>query len=181
MRPGAGEEGTSRHHGNCTHQGGGRRAEAAGLRKSNYRGALLPAKGEHPRQNQSFAFASFANLHVLFPLPPWQMGQLMHESHKSLRDDFEVSCEELDILVEAAINCSNVLGSRMTGGGFGGCTITLLRKQDINNVIMRIKTVYDKPTLSSGGGGGGGDVDGGRFATFFVCQPSDGARLINLA
>lgn len=104
----------------------------------------------------------------------------MYESHKSLRDDFEVSCKELDILVEAAINCSNVLGSRMTGGGFGGCTITLLHKQDINNVIMRIKTIYDKPTLSSDGNKNGDGGNGGRFASFFVCQPSNGARLINL-
>lgn len=51
----------------------------------------------------------------------FQMGRLMCESHKSLRDDFEVSCPELDILVDAAIGCPSVLGSRMTGGGFGGC------------------------------------------------------------
>lgn len=108
----------------------------------------------------------------------------MYESHKSLRDDFEVSCKELDVLVEAAINCtSSVLGSRMTGGGFGGCTITLLHKQDINNVITHIRTIYDRPaagTTTASNGGGGDDV-GGRSATFFVCRPSDGARLINLA
>lgn len=100
------------------------------------------------------------------------MGELMYESHKSLRDDFEVSCKELDLLVDAAINCSSVLGSRMTGGGFGGCTITLVHKQDVNAVIGRIKSIYEKPTANDGAG---------RVATFFVCQPSDGARLINLA
>lgn len=127
------------------------------------------------------------------------MGQLMYESHKSLRDDFEVSCKELDVLVEAAINCKpSVLGSRMTGGGFGGCTITLLHKQDINNVITHIRTIYDRPdagtktTLMSKGNAGTTDADNnndadddadgrGRSATFFVCKPSDGARLINLA
>lgn len=92
----------------------------------------------------------------------------MYESHKSLRDDFEVSCPELDILVDAAICCSSsVLGSRMTGGGFGGCTITLLRKSDINNVITHIKTVYNRNGTN------------GRNASFYVCQPGDGARRIN--
>lgn len=93
------------------------------------------------------------------------MGQLMYESHKSLRDDFEVSCAELDLLVEAAISCSpSVLGSRMTGGGFGGCTITLLYKNDINNVIRHIKTIYNQNN---------------RLASFYVCQASDGAREID--
>lgn len=87
----------------------------------------------------------------------------MCESHKSLRDDFEVSCPELDILVDAAIGCSAVLGSRMTGGGFGGCTITLLKKRDINNVITHIKTIYGQHN---------------RAASFYVCHPSDGARRI---
>lgn len=92
------------------------------------------------------------------------MGRLMVESHKSLRDDFEVSCPELDILVDAAISCSSsVLGSRMTGGGFGGCTITLLRKRDINNVIASIKTIYNQNN---------------RTASFYVVHPSDGARRI---
>ena len=90
----------------------------------------------------------------------------MTASHKSLRDDFEVSCHELDVLVEAAINCPTVLGSRMTGGGFGGCTVTLLPKSDVNDAITHIQTVYQKSTQ--------------RKADFYVGQPSDGARLINL-
>lgn len=92
------------------------------------------------------------------------MGRLMCESHKSLRDDFQVSCTELDLLVDAAISCSSsVLGSRMTGGGFGGCTITLVRKRDINKVITHIKTAYAQT---------------GRTASFYVVQPGDGARRI---
>ena len=55
-----------------------------------------------------------------------QFGRLMYESHRSLREDFEVSCRELDVLVEIASKCAGVYGSRMTGGGFGGCTITLV-------------------------------------------------------
>ncbi|XP_031626634.1 galactokinase-like isoform X2 [Contarinia nasturtii] len=95
-----------------------------------------------------------------------EMGRLMYESHKSLRDDFEVSCNELDILVEAAISCSSVLGTRMTGGGFGGCTITLLRKNDINNVITHIKTIYTANGTN------------GRTASFYVVEPADGARRV---
>jgi galactokinase len=55
------------------------------------------------------------------------MGRLMVASHRSLQHDYEVSCAELDFLVDTALNLSGVIGSRMTGGGFGGCTVTLLR------------------------------------------------------
>lgn len=57
-----------------------------------------------------------------------KFGQLMIESHNSLRDDFNVSCPEVDQLVELALKVDGVLGSRMTGGGFGGCTVTLVSK-----------------------------------------------------
>jgi galactokinase len=50
----------------------------------------------------------------------------MHESHRSLRDDYEVSCRELDIMVEIGSSLDGVYGSRMTGGGFGGCTVNLV-------------------------------------------------------
>ena len=55
------------------------------------------------------------------------MGELLVESHRSLQHDYEVSCEELDFLVDAALGIDGVFGSRMTGGGFGGCTVTMLR------------------------------------------------------
>lgn len=55
-----------------------------------------------------------------------KFGKLMTESHNSLRDDYNVSCPELDSLVEIALSVEGVLGSRMTGGGFGGCTVTLV-------------------------------------------------------
>jgi galactokinase len=55
-----------------------------------------------------------------------QLGELMTASHRSLRDDYEVSCPELDLAVETALSVSGVLGSRMTGGGFGGCTVSLV-------------------------------------------------------
>lgn len=54
-------------------------------------------------------------------------GSLMYGSHASLREDYEVSCEELDAIVESARSCPGVFGARMTGGGFGGCAIILAR------------------------------------------------------
>jgi len=96
-----------------------------------------------------------------------KMGILMFESHKSLRDDFDVSCKELDILVDAAIHCAGVLGSRMCGGGFGGCTVTLITKHSVDDAIAHINSVYKKSGYAN--------------ALFFVCEPSDGARLVKLA
>lgn len=96
-----------------------------------------------------------------------QMGALMTESHKSLRDDFEVSCKELDILVDAALKCPGVLGSRMCGGGFGGCTVTLVQKAAVKATIASIGDAYTQ--------------SGHAEALVFVCEPSDGARLINIA
>lgn len=56
-----------------------------------------------------------------------KFGELMIESHRSLMTDFEVSCPEVDQLVDIALKSKGVLGSRMTGGGFGGCTVTMVR------------------------------------------------------
>lgn len=55
-----------------------------------------------------------------------KFGQLMVESHNSLKNDYNVSCPEIDRLVELALQVDGVVGSRMTGGGFGGCTVTLV-------------------------------------------------------
>lgn len=61
-----------------------------------------------------------------------KFGKLMVESHMSLKNDFEVSCKELDELVDAALEVEGVLGSRMTGGGFGGCTVTMVITEQMN-------------------------------------------------
>lgn len=68
-----------------------------------------------------------------------RFGRLMNESHDSLRDDYEVSSVELDSLVSAAREVDGVLGSRLTGAGFGGCTVTLLRKNAVDNAIRRMR------------------------------------------
>lgn len=68
-----------------------------------------------------------------------KFGQLMNDSHNSLRDDYEVSSKELDILVTIARGVDGVLGSRLTGAGFGGCTVTLLREDVVDKVIGLIK------------------------------------------
>jgi len=60
-----------------------------------------------------------------------KLGQLMYASHDSLKNDYEVTCTELDILVEEAAQLNGVIGSRMTGGGFGGCTITIIKNSEI--------------------------------------------------
>ena len=70
----------------------------------------------------------------------------MAESHSSLRDDYEVSCRELDILVEIAAQQKGILGARMTGGGFGGCTINLVQKEFVPSVINAVEEEYYKRT-----------------------------------
>ncbi|XP_011178933.2 galactokinase [Zeugodacus cucurbitae] len=99
-----------------------------------------------------------------------KMGALMKASHTSLRDDFEVSCRELDVLVDAAINCSGVLGSRMTGGGFGGCTVTLLQRAAVDNVIATMRTNFTKEF----------NKDTADRLEFYMCVPSNGARRVDL-
>ncbi len=69
-------------------------------------------------------------------------GQKMYESHYGLRDLYEVSCRELDVLVEATETLDSVLGSRMMGGGFGGCTINLVYEHKIESVAEQIKQHY---------------------------------------
>ncbi|CAH1110089.1 unnamed protein product [Psylliodes chrysocephalus] len=90
-----------------------------------------------------------------------KFGKLMTESHISLRDDYQVSCPELDSLVDLATEVEGVLGSRMTGGGFGGCTVTLVYSKSAEKVIQNIKNKY-KGT-----------------PTFYLCKPSPGASVVS--
>jgi len=75
-----------------------------------------------------------------------KFGSLMYESHRSLQQDYEVSCEELDILVKIASGLEGVYGSRMTGGGFGGCTITAVQSDSVDHFRAEVRSVYQKAT-----------------------------------
>ncbi len=75
-----------------------------------------------------------------------EFGKLMTESHNSLRDLYEVSCFELDTLVEAALLQNGVLGSRMTGAGFGGCTVSLVHNNEVDSFISNVGLIYNKKT-----------------------------------
>jgi galactokinase len=75
-----------------------------------------------------------------------QFGQLMSASHRSLQYLYEVSCRELDIMVEAANQCSGVLGSRMTGAGFGGCTVSLVHEDHVADFIAKVGVSYAEQT-----------------------------------
>jgi galactokinase len=77
-----------------------------------------------------------------------------------LRDDYEVSLRELDFLVETALRVPGVLGARMTGGGFGGCTVNLVRADAVNDFTTRVKNDYLEAT--------------GHEANVFQCTPATG-------
>ena len=89
-------------------------------------------------------------------------GQLMIESHRSLKNDYEVSCAELDLLVDLALKQEGVLGARMTGAGFGGCTVNLLKKDYVNAFEKTIKQEYKKIT--------------GILPEIYVTPPAEGAK-----
>lgn len=96
-----------------------------------------------------------------------QVGQLMYASHNSLRDDYEVSCPELDLLVEIAASMGpdgGVIGSRMTGGGFGGCTVTLVESDKVDAVRNALCEQYRDKT--------------GIEPTAFASRPAQGASVI---
>ena len=91
-----------------------------------------------------------------------RFGELLNASHISLRDDYEVSCREVDILVELAWNVPGCLGSRITGGGFGGCTVSIVKKDAADRFIKEVgKAYYEKTSIRAdfytaecGGGAG---------------------------
>jgi galactokinase len=77
------------------------------------------------------------------------LGGLMQESHRSLRDDYEVSCKELDLMVEIASAQPGLVGARMTGGGFGGCTINLIESAAVNDFKRNVAAEYSSRTSLS--------------------------------
>lgn len=91
-------------------------------------------------------------------------GKLMKESHVSLRDDYEVTGKELDTLVEAAWKQDGVIGSRMTGAGFGGCTVSIVKEEAVDAFIKNVGEIYEKEI--------------GYEADFYVVEIGDGTRRI---
>ena len=75
-----------------------------------------------------------------------KFGQLMNQSHQSLRDDYEVSCAELDLMVGLARKVEGVFGARMTGGGFGGCTVNLVRRERVDEFQNTVAAGYQEAT-----------------------------------
>ena len=71
-----------------------------------------------------------------------EFGRLMWESHKSLRDDYQVSSDELDFLVEQAMQVKGVYGARMTGGGFGGCIVALAQPRATDSLMQSLRQSY---------------------------------------
>jgi galactokinase len=94
-----------------------------------------------------------------------QFGLLMNDSHESLRDDYEVSCRELDILVAAARDCRGVYGARMTGGGFGGCTVNLVQAGAVDEFRISVLRAYQRVT--------------GLMPQIYVCAAAEGAGEIS--
>lgn len=93
-----------------------------------------------------------------------EFGELMNASHDSLRDLYEVTGVELDTLVEQARKVEGVLGSRMTGAGFGGCTVNLVREDKVQEFIERVGKAYNKVI--------------GHDASFYITEAGDGGREI---
>ena len=92
-----------------------------------------------------------------------QFGRLMNASHDGLRDDYEVSCSELDVLTDIARSITGVIGSRMTGAGFGGCTVNIVHKDALETFQTLVTTEYHKHT--------------GIEPEIYLCNVSDGAQV----
>ena len=88
-------------------------------------------------------------------------GRLMNDSHDSLRDDYEVSCEELNLLVRLARDHEGVYGARMTGGGFGGCTVNLVKAENVHEFERIVSSEYQAAT--------------GITPEIYICSAADGA------
>jgi galactokinase len=93
-----------------------------------------------------------------------RFGHLMYRSHASLRDDYQVSCKELDLLVDLASASPGVYGARMTGGGFGGCTVNLLRASVAAAFKEHIAQAYQEAT--------------GIIPEIYICEPAQGAQAL---
>jgi galactokinase len=94
-----------------------------------------------------------------------QFGALMNESHESLRFDYEVSSQGLDVLVGAARQVNGCLGSRLTGAGFGGCTVSLVKEEAVSEFERHVIETYRREM--------------GREPIIYACTPEDGAGIVS--
>jgi galactokinase len=94
-----------------------------------------------------------------------QIKKLMHESHVSMRDLYEISCREIDIMVESAEGLPGFWGGRMTGGGFGGCTINLVRQENAEDFAVQIAERFKRAT----------NID----PQIYICSAEDGAQALD--
>jgi len=95
------------------------------------------------------------------------LGQLMNESHISMRDDFEITNEELNVMVTAAQAQPACFGARMTGGGFGGCAVALVHGEQVDGFVTAVTQQYQQQTSLT--------------PKIYICQPSDGASSVSLS
>lgn len=93
-----------------------------------------------------------------------EFGELMNASHVSLRDDYEVSCEEVDVLVEEAWKLDGVIGSRITGAGFGGCTVSIVKDEAVESFKEKVGAAYRERV--------------GKEADFYVVEIGDGPSIV---
>ena len=91
-------------------------------------------------------------------------GELMNASHVSLRDDYQVSCDEIDVLVEEAWKVPGVIGSRITGGGFGGCTVSIVKDEAVEEFKEKVGAAYRDRV--------------GKEADFYVVEIGDGPSIM---
>jgi galactokinase len=96
---------------------------------------------------------------------PVALGKLMNASHNSLRDDFEVTNKELNTIVECAHIAPGCCGARMTGAGFGGCAVALVRDTAVDRFVETARAEYHQKTLLA--------------ATVYVCRPTNGAEVVS--
>jgi galactokinase len=94
-----------------------------------------------------------------------KMGELFLASHRSMQYDYEISCEEIDFLVDTAITLPGVYGARMTGGGFGGCTVNLVRPDAVTEFEQRLGAAYREKF--------------GKQPVFYDCKPAAGAGRVS--
>jgi len=93
-----------------------------------------------------------------------EMGELMNTSHVSMRDEFEITNEELNIMVALAQSLSGCFGARMTGGGFGGCAIALVKDEAAVAFVENIRSRYEKST--------------GLKPNIYICEASNGVEVL---